>query len=378
MPSPNLRKVVVVFKTHFDLGFTELPDEVMRQYTGPMFEAVRRTMDATANEPPNLRYCWTLPAWPLYFLLHDPSVPVETQEAARKLVQENRLHWHAYPFTTHTAFCGLEDLVRGLHISRKLSEEFGRWPTGAKQTDVPGHTWILPSLLVGAGVKFLHLGCNSGSHAPHVPRFFWWEGPDGSRLLTYYTPGGYGTPLLPPDDWKYDTWLSVRQTEDNTGPHTPEELHRIRREIEEGAPGVEILFGQLGDFSDSLFEHSEQLADLPVVPYDLADTWIHGVGTMPREVARVRALRGKLLALEMVSVTHDWPGVMDGEDFSLARKIAPFVDAAYEQLLLFGEHTWGLDVKSTITRVFGEEFAAARETEPYSGWKARGWPRVHM
>jgi alpha-mannosidase len=363
-----LRKVVVVFKTHFDLGFTGLPDEVMRTYTGPMFEAVRKTMEATANESPNLRYCWTLPAWPLRFLLHDPSVPQETRQEARRLVQEGRLHWHAWPFTTHTAFCGLEDLVRGLHISRALSEEFGRWPTGAKQTDVPGHTWILPSLLAQAGVKFLHLGCNSGSHAPHVPPFFWWEGPDGSRLLTFYSPGGYGTSLLPPDDWPYDTWLSLQQTVDNHGPHTPEELLRIRRTIEEGAPGAEILFGQLGDFSDSLLEHPEQLADLPIVSYDLADTWIHGIGTMPREVARARELRAKLLALECASVAYDWPGVTatsTGTDFPLARKIAPLIDAAYEQLLLFGEHTWGLDVKSTIKRVYGDEFAQARRTEPY-------------
>jgi alpha-mannosidase len=373
-----LRKVVVVFKTHFDLGFTGLPGEVMRAYTGPMFEAVRKTMEATANEPPNLRYCWTLPAWPLRFLLHDPSVPVETRQEARRLVQEGRLHWHAWPFTTHTAFCGLEDLVRGLHISRTLSEEFGRWPTGAKQTDVPGHTWILPTLLAKAGVKFLHLGCNSGSYAPHVPPFFWWEGPDGSRLLTFYSPGGYGTSLLPPDDWPYDTWLSLQQTVDNHGPHTPEELRHIRRTIEEGAPGAEILFGQLGDFSDSLLEHPEQLADLPVVPYDLADTWIHGIGTMPREVARARELRAKLLALECAVGAHEWPAgsYQANADFPVARRISPVIDSAYEQLLLFGEHTWGLDVKSTIKRVYGEAFEQARQTEPYrrleSSWVAKG------
>jgi alpha-mannosidase len=377
MPHP-LRKVVVVFKTHFDLGFTDLPDRVMQLYTGKMFSAVREVMDATANEPPGPRYSWTLPAWPLRFLLHDPSVPEESRQAARKLVEEGRLNWHAWPFTTHTAFCGLEELVRGLHISRSLSEEFGKWPTGAKQTDVPGHTWILPSILVRAGVKFVHLGCNSGSHPPHVPRLFWWEGPDASRLLTYYSAGGYGTPLLPPDDWPYDTWLAVQQTVDNIGPQSPEELKRIRRTIEEGAPGVELLFGELGDFADSLLEHPEQLEGLPVVPYDLADTWIHGIGTMPREVARVRELRAKLLELEQQAAIYDWPRPdrsVQSEDFPLARKIAPLIDAAYEQLLLFGEHTWGLDVKSTIKRVYGDEFEAARDTEPYkrleSSWVAK-------
>ncbi|MEO6458413.1 MAG: DUF5054 domain-containing protein, partial [Chloroflexia bacterium] len=373
-----LRKVVVVFKTHFDLGFTGLPDEVMALYTGWMFKAVREVVAATSTEPLGLRYNWTLPAWPLKQLLHDPSLPDKTRAAARSLVEQGALSWHAWPFTTHTAFCGLEELVRGLHISRALSEEFGRWPTGAKQTDVPGHTWILPSLLARAGVKFLHLGCNSGSHSPHVPRLFWWEGPDGARLLTWYSPGGYGTPLLPPDDWPLDTWLAVQQTVDNVGPHSPEELRRIRDEVRRGAPDAEVLFGELGDFAESLLEHPEQLDSLPVVPYDLADTWIHGIGTMPREVARVRKLRTKLLALEQAAIEHDWPGwrgASNSSDFPLACRVAPLIDAIYEQLLLFGEHTWGLDVKSTIKRVYGEEFEAARHTESYkrleSSWVAK-------
>jgi hypothetical protein len=372
-----LRKIVVVFKTHFDLGFTDLPENIMDLYTGEMFSAVREVMAATAGEPEGLGYAWTLPAWPLKQLLHDPQVPEETRSAAHDLVSEGRLHWHAWPFTTHTAFCGMEDMVRGLHISRALSEEFGRWPSGAKQTDVPGHTWIYPTILARAGVQFLHLGCNSGSHAPHVPRIFWWEGPDGSRLLTYYSTGGYGTSPLPPDDWQLDTWLAVQHTLDNHGPHSPEDLQRIRAAIAESAPGVEVIFGELGDFTDSLLQNSEQLSDLPVVPYDLADTWIHGVGTMPREVARVRELRADLLALEIQAATLDWPRneADAARDFKNARKIATHIDEAYQQLLLFSEHTWGLDVKSTITRAFGSNFEQARRTEPYkrleSSWAAK-------
>nr|AIA11960.1 Glycosyl hydrolases family 38 C-terminal domain protein [uncultured bacterium] len=136
------------------------------------------------------------------------------------------------------------------------------------------------------------------------------------------------------------------------------------------------MFGELGDFAESLLQRPEQLAGLPVVPYDLADTWIHGVGTMPREVARVRELRGKLLALETRAAILEWPQERQrGEDFPLARKIAPHIDQAYEELMLFGEHTWGLDVKSTIKRAYGESFHEARQTEPYmrleESWRAK-------
>jgi hypothetical protein len=396
---PPLRKVVVVFKTHFDLGFTDLPQQVMASYTGPMFEAVRRVIQATSGGGRVPPYTWTLPAWPLKQLLHDPNLPEDTRRAAHELVEQGRLCWHVWPFTTHTALCGLEELVRGMHISRALSEEFGTWPAGAKQTDVPGHTWVFPMVLARAGVKFLHLGCNPGSHPPHVPPLFWWEGPDGSRILTWYSTGGYGSALTPPEDWHLDTWLAVQQTVDNTGPHTPQQLLAMVEHITAQAPGVQVVFGQLADFVESLLEHPEQLEDLPVVPYDLADTWIHGVGTMPREVARVRALRPALLAVETMAALLDWPpgsayghrtqaeagagtGAEGGgqrstealKDFPLARRVAQHIDHAYEQLMLFGEHTWGLDVKSTIRWDF-EHFEQARQTEPYrrleSSWSAK-------
>ncbi len=368
---PPLKTVVVVFKTHFDLGFTDLPDRVMAAYTGPMFEAVQAVMTATAHEAPGARYVWTLPAWPLRYLLDSPSVPPAHRAAADALVRAGRLTWHAYPFTTHTAFCGLEDLVRGLDVARELEDRYARRVTGAKQTDVPGHTWILPTLLARAGIRFLHLGCNSGSAAPWLPRLFFWEGPDGSRVLTYYSPGGYGTPLLPPSDWPLDTWLALQQTLDNHGPHRPEELVAMRAEVAAASPGTRVVFGELGDFADAVFANPAQLAAVPVISWDLADTWIHGVGTMPREVARVRALRGRLAATESLGT------LQRPERTAVESPLTGPAARAYEQLLLFGEHTWGLDVKSTITRVFtAGEFAAARETAPYRRleelWVAKG------
>ncbi len=50
---------------------------------------------------------------------------------------------------------------------------------------------------------------------------FWWEGPDGSRLLTMYTAEGYGTGLKPPADWPHKTWLALIHTGDNHGPPDP-------------------------------------------------------------------------------------------------------------------------------------------------------------
>jgi hypothetical protein len=42
-------------------------------------------------------------------------------------------------------------------------------------------------MLKHAGVEFFHIGCNEGVASPDLPRLFWWEGPDGSRVLTMYS-----------------------------------------------------------------------------------------------------------------------------------------------------------------------------------------------
>ncbi len=202
-------------------------------------------------------------------------------------------------------------------------------------TDVPGHTWILPSLLAGAGVSFLHLGCNSCSTPPDVPLLFQWEGPDGSRVTTMYSRGGYGTPLLPPRGWDLPIWLALQQTSDNAGPQRAETVQGILDALHEGFPDAQVTFGSLDDFARAL---EDLRPELPVVKKDLADTWIHGAGSMPREVSRLRAVRNRMVALEGALALSSVSGARETE---AARHVA----AAYNHVLVFGEHTWGLDTK---------------------------------
>ena len=71
----------------------------------------------------------------------------------------------------------------------------------AKTTDVPAQSRSLATGLAQGGVKFMHIGCNSACTFPAYPPLFWWEGPDGSRVLTMYS-GSYGTcDALYPHDW---------------------------------------------------------------------------------------------------------------------------------------------------------------------------------
>ncbi|MCX5685641.1 MAG: hypothetical protein NT049_18440, partial [Planctomycetota bacterium] len=54
--------------------------------------------------------------------------------------------------------------------SSQLARRHGRpLPISGKMTDVPCHSWVWPTLLSHAGIKFLHLGCNGTSAYVRVP-----------------------------------------------------------------------------------------------------------------------------------------------------------------------------------------------------------------
>jgi hypothetical protein len=335
----NRRRIFVVFKTHFDLGFTGLVSEVIESYVQQMIpralDACRRTASLGAGHA----FTWTLPGWPLTQALQKlAGTPVGAE--LEKMTAAGRIAWHALPFTTHTELFGLEDFIRGLYVGRALRERFGRAPIAAKMTDVPGHTWILPTVLAAAGVRFLHLGCNACSTPPDVPFLFRWEGPDGSRVVTMYSPGGYGTGLFPPQGWTLPVWLALQHTSDNAGPQQADAVQEILRTVAERSPETEVVVGTLDDFARALEELDP---DLPVVRSDLADSWIHGIGSMPAEVGRLRAVRNRLVSVESMLSLRGLLGAAPA-----AEDIRTRIAAAYESILVFGEHTWGMDTKLAL------------------------------
>lgn len=81
---------------------------------------------------------------------------------------------------------GGEALCRHLLYTRRYMQKL----FGLKSEDVPidwapdtfGHAVTAPTYLVRGGVKYLYLH-RPGMHGPLAPRMFWWQGPDGSRVL---------------------------------------------------------------------------------------------------------------------------------------------------------------------------------------------------
>ena len=353
--NPRVKEVVVVFKTHFDIGYTDLVTNVLTRYRTTFVDGAMRLIDDSRGLPADQQFVWTIPGWPLKQMLWTGQTPERREEILRAL-KDGRLVVHALPFNTQTESLDLEDLVRGLTFSAELARENGLpLPRAAKMTDVPEHTWILPTLLKHAGVNFFQVGCNGGSTPMRVPPLFWWQGLDGSRLLTSYSPH-YGTGLIPPDDWPYATWLALIVAGDNHGPPTADEVDKLLKQAARELPGVKIKFGRLEDFYDAIIAERNKI---PVVRGDMPDTWIHGFESMPVETKIAWDVRPLESAV----------GVLDTELRAAGLNpppLAPALANAYENSLLYSEHTFGFDSAKAGGWRYGADWEKARAEGKYA------------
>jgi hypothetical protein len=329
----NLEEIILVYKSHFDIGYTHLAAEAVQGYRTHVIDGALAAVDKNKGLPPEQQFVWTVPGWPMKKMLEDwPGQTPERLQRAKEAFKAGRFAVHALPFTMQTEMMEPEGMVRSLGFASKLVREAGSpLPTGAKMTDVPSHTKFLPTLLKNAGVSFLHLGCNPASQTPRVPLLFWWEGPDGSRLLTMYTPG-YGGGLFPPANWKYKTWIAMNMAGDNQPPPSPDVVQSHIAQIKARFPGIKVRVGTISDFADRM--QQEDLNDVPVVREDMPDTWIHGPMCNPDGVILARNAVPDLFAAESL---HTLLGTWNIATPNPAQAIAD----GYENSVLFYEHTWG-------------------------------------
>ena len=95
---------------------------------------------------------------------------------------------------------GGESWVRQLlYGQRYYRERFGAAPTLGWNPDSFGYNWNMPQMFAKAGIEAFitqKLSWNDTTVFPY--HLFWWEAPDGSRILAYLPTGGY-TERLDPD-----------------------------------------------------------------------------------------------------------------------------------------------------------------------------------
>jgi len=329
--SKEVTDIVIVFKMHFDIGYTTWAEGVLQQYSNEMLEETLESIERTSHLPKSEQFKWTIPSWPLKYMLENSSEGNRLK--LENAVKNGRIIPHALPVTYETEASDEENLVRGLNFNSAINRQYGLpLSREAKLTDVPSHSRVLPTVLKNAGIDILHIGCNPGSTAPDVPPLFWWQGPDGSKLLTFYWAEYYGSGILPPKDWNHKTWMAMIFTHENSGAPTPEEVAKVLREAKEKMPNARIKIGRISDFYDLLIKEDPIL---PVITGDMPDTWIHGYMSMPVETKLSKKLQRETYNTEILNTQMNlWTGSNNS--------IESYVDEAVENMILYDEHTFGI------------------------------------
>jgi hypothetical protein len=318
-----IKKLHVVFKTHLDLGFTDLAAEVQRKYFEEYFPAAMQLAEELRTLGRE-RFIWTTGSWLVYEYLEKASP--SDRKRMEQVIQRGYLAWHAMPFTTHSELMDASLFAFGLSLSQELDRRFGRQTIAAKMTDVPGHTRGIVPLLAGAGVRLLHIGVNPASAVPRVPPAFRWRSADGSEIMVIYQ-GEYGSIFTLPG---CEQGLAFSHSNDNIGPQNLEQVQQTFAQLRVQFPGCEVFASTLDAFAQALLPFADSL---PLVTAEIGDTWIQGIGSDPLLVSHFR----RLSALRRARLARD-PGLIDDARFK----------AFSRRLLTVPEHTWGMDIKTHL------------------------------
>ena len=341
----SVEKVYVVFKTHLDVGFTDLSSIVTERY---MKEFIPKALDVSeklrveGNE--NERYVWTTGSWLIWTYLQQaaPQEKARLQEA----IKRGDIVWNGVPYTVESETMTEDLFSTCLLVSKQLDVRYGKETVAAKMTDVPGHTRGIVPLLAKAGIRLLHVGVNPASPLPAVPKFCRWRDPATNEEVILMYQQDYGMESLLPGG---KIAVSVNFTGDNHGPHSYAQVKSIYAELRKKYPQAQLIPASFNEIAHELEAIKETL---PVVTSEIGDTWIYGYGSSPIRMAKFRALS---------SLYTKWlkEGMKQDSDESLSFAL---------QLGLIAEHTQGVDVKTHLRnwdKYDVDAFQAARSTSPF-------------
>ncbi len=330
----EIKKVLIIFKTHLDIGFTDFASVVKQKYFDVFIPNALKTASELRERNADASFKWTTGSWLISEYLR-VNAGNEKGEALRNAIRRGDICWHGLPCTTHTEIMTKALFEYGLSLSKKLDSEFSIHTIAAKMTDVPGHTKNMIPLLKNAGIELLHIGVNPASAVPEVPEIFRWEHENGDRITVIYN-GEYGnfTPL-----GNTGVALYFAHTNDNLGGQTADEVIETFRMLREKLPDAELVAADLNDAATVLRAIEDTL---PVITDEIGDSWIHGAATDPKKMMQFRAL------------CRLFENMPEGEDKeTLARG-----------LLMIPEHTWGMDEKTHLhdeEHFSKEAFGACRD-----------------
>ena len=333
-PDMSVTKVDVIFKTHLDVGFTQMGDKVIETYNKVFIPSVIDfAKKQNKGNSKHLAYPWTTGSWLIWNYLQ-----ISSKENCQRLIDAiNRkdISWHAFPFTIQAELCDSSLMEAALYYSTLLDKQFGKKTIAAKITDVPGVTRSIIPILKRNGISLLHIGANPGAAKPELPEVFRWKDLNSGKEINVIYQTGYGKTLRIPGS---SIVVDVNFTNDNNGPHSEEQIKQIYAELHKRYPNAEIKATSLNEVAEDVAKYA---AVLPIITSEIGDNWMYGVQSDPKKIAEFR---------QLIRLRNKW---------IKEKKLIPHsaIDLRFTSyLLLITEHTWGLDVKTFLKNFDKYEF----------------------
>jgi alpha-mannosidase len=348
----QIREILLLHHTHTDVGYTH-PQTAFWELQRRIIDQAIDLCEDTADFPDASAARWTCETtWPVMHWLSRASS--SSIERFRALAKAGRISVGALPIHL-SPLANAAEFAHGLRAAKLLRDELGVPIRTAISHDVNGVPWPVTNLLLDAGIDAFLMGINvhSGGFPYQRPRWMNWVSPDGRPLLTYngthyntfgresrYAEGS--TEIMQeglnayiarleaaghPRDFLMLT--ATHPTLCDNYPPDPMLPRMVRRWNDEGRfPAIRFVT------PEELVDHYHQQPAVPIQDFrgDWSDYWNFGSASSANETRVNRNTARRLVATGFLQTA------LPASEETTARSLD-----AWRNLLLFHEHTWGID-----------------------------------
>ena len=339
--------VYILPHSHTDIGYTAIQTDIEEKQINNLLQGLADAR-RTADYPAGARFIWNVEVlWAADLFLQ--RLPPEQRAEFFAAVKRGQVALNGMYLNELTGLCRPEELVRLFRYATQLGEKAGVAVDSAMISDVPGFTWGTVTAMAQAGIRYFSVAPNYFDRIGDIlvqweNKPFWWIGPDGrSKVLVWIPFWGYAmshrygkmSPELIaefceglesrayPYDIAYVRWAGHG---DNAVPD-PSICDFVK---DWNATHASPQF-VISSTSDAFRAFEQRYGDqLPQVRGDWTPYWEDGAGSSAAETAMNRASSERLAQAETL-----W-AILNPVRYPAQR----FTDA-WNNVLLYSEHTWG-------------------------------------
>jgi alpha-mannosidase len=339
--------VYILPHSHTDIGYTEIQTAIEDKQVENLRKGIEYAR-RTASYPEGARFVWNVEVlWAADLYLR--RRPEAERQAFFDAVKKGQVVLNGMYLNELTGLCRTEELLRLFRYSTELGQETGVPIDSVMISDVPGYTWGTVTAMSQAGLRYFSTAPNYFDRIGDIlqkweNKPFWWIGPSGKeRILVWIPFKGYAMShvyramspsfvneyqeqlekMKYPFDIAYMRWSGHG---DNAEPD-PAICDFVRDWNMQYAWPRFVISGTGEAFRAFEKRYGK---DLPTVRGDWTPYWEDGAGSSALETAMNRQSSDRVTQAEALFALRDPKSYPAAE-----------VREAWNQVLLYSEHTWG-------------------------------------